>query len=289
VFLSAMAQRTTRLRLGPLVMLLNLYHPLRAFEEICMLDQLSGGRLDLGIGRGASPIEMEFFDVDPAKAQDRYREATEIILKAMQVDRLDHHGRYFDLKDVPITLSPVQRPYPPLWYGTAKPDSAAWAAEEQVNLACIGTASTVRGITDAYRSRWAETAAPGAALPLLGMVRHVVIADTAREAMDLAGPAYARWVDSLIYLHRARGIVPPPGLSIPFAEAVESGRCIAGSASTVRDALLRQAIEAGVSYVMSLLAFGDLPPHASLQTVESMHSEIMPAFEAAEAGSSSRG
>ncbi|MGF6227329.1 alkanesulfonate monooxygenase SsuD/methylene tetrahydromethanopterin reductase-like flavin-dependent oxidoreductase (luciferase family) [Inquilinus ginsengisoli] len=289
MFLSAMAQRSSRLRLGPLVMLLNLYHPLRAFEEICMLDQLSGGRLDLGIGRGASPIEMEFFDVDPAEAQDRYREATEIILKAMQVDRLDHHGRYFDLKDVPITLSPVQRPHPPLWYGTAKPDSAAWAAEEQVNLACIGTASTVRGITDAYRSRWAETAAPGAAPPLLGMVRHVVIADSDREAMDLAGPAYARWADSLIYLHRARGIVPPPGLSIPFAEAVESGRCIAGSAATVRDALLRQAIEAGVSYVMSLLAFGDLPPEASLRTVASMQAEIMPAFEVPDAGASSRG
>ncbi len=196
MFLSAMAQRTRRLRLGPLVMLLNLYHPLRAFEEICMLDQLSGGRLDLGIGRGASPIEMEFFGVDPAEAQDRYSEAADIVLKAMQVDRLDHHGRYFDLKDVPITLSPVQRPHPPLWYGTAKPETAAWAAQEQVNLACIGTASTVRGITDAYRSRWAETAAPGAAMPLLGMVRHVVIADSDREALDLAGPAYTRWADS---------------------------------------------------------------------------------------------
>ncbi len=288
MFLSAMAQRTRRLRLGPLVMLLNLYHPLRAFEEICMLDQLSGGRLDLGIGRGASPIEMEFFGVDPAEAQDRYSEAADIVLKAMQVDRLDHHGRYFDLKDVPITLSPVQRPHPPLWYGTAKLETAAWAAQEQVNLACIGTASTVRGITDAYRSRWAETAAPGAAMPLLGMVRHVVIADSDREALDLAGPAYTRWADSPIYLHKARGIVPPPGLSIPFSEAVESGRCIVGSTSTVRDALLKQAVEAGVTYVMCLLAFGDLPPTASLETVASMHSEVMPAFEGSDAGSSSR-
>jgi alkanesulfonate monooxygenase SsuD/methylene tetrahydromethanopterin reductase-like flavin-dependent oxidoreductase (luciferase family) len=283
VFLSAMAQRTSRLRLGPLVMLLNLYHPLRAFEEICMLDQMSGGRLELGIGRGASPIEMGFFGVDPAEAQDRYREAAEIILKAMQVDRLDHHGRYFDLRDVPITLSPVQRPHPPLWYGTAKPESAAWAAEEQVNLACIGTASTVRSITDAYRSRWAETMDPDAALPLLGMVRHVVIADSDREALDLARPAYARWADTLIYLFRARGITPPPLLSISFSEAVESGRCIVGTASTVREALLRQAVEAGVTYVMCHLAFGDLPPEASLRTVAAMHSEVMPAFEGSSA------
>ena len=82
LFLSAVAQRTRKLRLGPLVMLLNLYHPLRAFEEICMLDQLSGGRLDLGIGRGASPLELSFFGVSAAEAQDRYSEAAEIVLKA---------------------------------------------------------------------------------------------------------------------------------------------------------------------------------------------------------------
>jgi hypothetical protein len=61
LFLFAVAQRTRKLRLGPLVMLLNLYHPLRAFEEIWMLDQLSGGRLDLGIGRGAVPLELSVF------------------------------------------------------------------------------------------------------------------------------------------------------------------------------------------------------------------------------------
>jgi alkanesulfonate monooxygenase SsuD/methylene tetrahydromethanopterin reductase-like flavin-dependent oxidoreductase (luciferase family) len=71
LFLSAVAQRTRKLRLGPLVMLLNLYHPLRAFEEICMLDQLSGGRLDLGIGRGAVPVELSFFGVSAAEAEDR--------------------------------------------------------------------------------------------------------------------------------------------------------------------------------------------------------------------------
>jgi alkanesulfonate monooxygenase SsuD/methylene tetrahydromethanopterin reductase-like flavin-dependent oxidoreductase (luciferase family) len=71
LFLSAVAQRTRKLRVGPLVMLLNPYHPLRAFEEICMLDQLSGGRVDLGIGRGAVPVELSFFGVSAEEAQDR--------------------------------------------------------------------------------------------------------------------------------------------------------------------------------------------------------------------------
>ena len=68
VFLAAVAQRTKRLRFGPLIYALPLYHPLRMIEEICMLDQMSGGRLDVGFGRGASPIELELFGSDPAEA-----------------------------------------------------------------------------------------------------------------------------------------------------------------------------------------------------------------------------
>src|ERR1700680_1475461 len=75
VFLAALAQRTRRLRFGPLVYPLPLYHPLRAMEEICMLDHLSGGRLDVGIGRGASPYELEYYGVDPAQASAIYKEA----------------------------------------------------------------------------------------------------------------------------------------------------------------------------------------------------------------------
>src|ERR1700692_3603600 len=115
LFLSAVAQRTKRLRLWPFGVFFNLYHPLRAFEEICMLDQLSGGRLDLGIGRGAVPLELSFFGVSAEEAQDRYSEAAEIVLKAMETNSLTHSGRYFSMHDVPITLSPIQRPYPQLW------------------------------------------------------------------------------------------------------------------------------------------------------------------------------
>lgn len=81
LFLSAVAQRTRNLRLGPLVMLLNLYHPLRAFEEVCMLDQISGGRVELGIGRGAVPLESAFFGITREEMQDRYEEATTILLR----------------------------------------------------------------------------------------------------------------------------------------------------------------------------------------------------------------
>jgi alkanesulfonate monooxygenase SsuD/methylene tetrahydromethanopterin reductase-like flavin-dependent oxidoreductase (luciferase family) len=68
VFLAAVAQRTKRLRFGPMIYALPLYHPLRLLEEICMIDQMSGGRFDMGFGRGASPIELRIFGCDPADA-----------------------------------------------------------------------------------------------------------------------------------------------------------------------------------------------------------------------------
>src|ERR1700693_3247854 len=79
VFLAAVAQRTKRLRFGPLVYTLPLYHPLRLIDEICMLDQISGGRLELGVGRGISPFELAFFGIDPNAAQAMYVEALDVV------------------------------------------------------------------------------------------------------------------------------------------------------------------------------------------------------------------
>jgi hypothetical protein len=122
VFLAAVAQRTRRLRFGPLVYTLSLHHPLRVAEEICMLDQMSGGRLELGVGRGVSPHEVAYYGVDPAKAQAMYIEALSVILRALTTKSLTFAGEHYSFRDVPIELEPVQRPHPPLWYGVARPE-----------------------------------------------------------------------------------------------------------------------------------------------------------------------
>jgi alkanesulfonate monooxygenase SsuD/methylene tetrahydromethanopterin reductase-like flavin-dependent oxidoreductase (luciferase family) len=276
LFLSAVAQRTKRLRLGPLVMLLNLYHPLRAFEEICMLDQLSGGRLDLGIGRGAVALELSFFGVSAEEAQGRYSETAEIVLKAMATTRLTHGGRYFSMSDVPITLSPIQRPHPPLWYGTTKPETARWAAENSINIACVGKSTTIRAITDVYRAHWKTR--PTQVMPLLGMVRIVVIAGSDAQARALAAPAYVRWIETFTFLSRTRNLPVPADLPTSFEQGLDDGFCLVGSPSTVLEALQRQVAEAGVTYVMCQIAFGDLPLAASLQTISFMRSTVMPAL-----------
>ena len=98
VFLAAVAQRTRRLRFGPLIYALPLYHPLRMIEEICMLDQMSGGRLEVGFGRGASPIELDLYGADPAKARDIYDEALDVVIQGLRERTLELSRQAFQLR-----------------------------------------------------------------------------------------------------------------------------------------------------------------------------------------------
>src|ERR687892_2253885 len=93
VFLSAIAQRTKRIRFGPLVYALPLHHPLRMIEEICMLDHLSNGRIDMGFGRGSSPIELEYYGQDPEDAPRAYAEAIEVVLRGFKERTLNAETR----------------------------------------------------------------------------------------------------------------------------------------------------------------------------------------------------
>src|SRR3954464_13314383 len=128
VFLAAVAQRTRRIRLGPLVYVLPAHHPLRLAEEICMLDHLSRGRLEVGIGRGASPYELGMLNVDVAETKAMFDEALAIILMGLTTGRVDYTGRYYTFKDVRLPTRPYQQPYPPLWYPTSNPASMPWVA-----------------------------------------------------------------------------------------------------------------------------------------------------------------
>ena len=239
VFLAALAQRTRRLRFGPMVFVLPLYHPLRLIEEICMLDQISGGRLEIGFGRGASPIELAIYGEDPDAAQEIYTEGLELILKGLTVKRLDFHGKHFSFDDVPMTLEPLQKPYPPIWYGVHAPDSAERAAKRNLHVVSLDPPGDTRLSIERYRATW-RPPHPGAALPKLGLGRFIVVGETDAKAIELARRAYPIWHQSFTYLFRLRDhpqVHPRPA---DFDALMERGQGVAGSPATVSDFLKRQ-------------------------------------------------
>ncbi len=281
VFLAAVAQRTRRLRFGPLVYTLSLHHPLRVVEEICMLDQMSGGRLELGVGRGISPHEVSYYGVDPAKAQAIYIEALAVILKGLGAETLSFDGAFFKFRDVPIEMRPVQLPHPPLWYGLARPDGLPWVVANKVNIVCNGPPALVRQITDGYRQTWAEAGCSADELPLMGMTRTVVIAETEREALEVARRAHKRWHQSFFKLWEKHGTRPMNAFYPDnFDEAQQRGFGIAGTPGLVRDVLQQQLAEARTNYLVCRFAFGDMTLAESRRSVELFARAVMPELSA---------
>jgi alkanesulfonate monooxygenase SsuD/methylene tetrahydromethanopterin reductase-like flavin-dependent oxidoreductase (luciferase family) len=282
VFLAAVAQRTRRLRFGPLVYPLPMYHPLRLAEEICMLDHLSGGRLEVGVGRGVSPHEFEHYGLDPAQSQAAYFEAFEILIKALTSRTLTFEGKFHVFRDVPIEIEPLQRPHPPLWYGVSDPAAVPWAAANRVNVVCNGPTAMVRGVADSYRAQWRAAGHPTAELPFIAMTRHIVIADTDDEALALARRAYERWYASFILLWNRHGTKPfRAAYPDNFDDAARMGYGVAGTPARVREVLAAQVAEANVNYFLCRVAFGDLSFAQSLRSVELFAREVMPALIAA--------
>ncbi|MCG2632924.1 MULTISPECIES: LLM class flavin-dependent oxidoreductase [Bradyrhizobium] len=270
VFLSSVAQRTKQLRIGPMVMLLSLQHPLRAYEEACMLDHLSGGRLELGIGWGSLPIELGYFGVSAESARELYSEGMEILTRAMRGGTLSYEGQHYRLHEVPLAITPYQRPHPPTWIPVSQPGSARAAAEIGANIASIGPASMVRKSTDAYRAcNWRGGA------PLVGLLRMIVADTSEAHAYSLAAAAYDRWLTSFRVLYDLSGVPAPPNLPPTFEAAIESELCVVGTAASVRSVLIDHLEQAGANYLLCQVAFGDLPLVAALNTATILRSELM--------------
>jgi len=277
VFLAAVAQRTRRLRLGALVYVLPAHHPLRLAEEICMLDHLSGGRIEVGIGRGASPHELDYFGVDADVAQAMYVEAYQVILQSLMRDEVDFEGEYYQFRNVPVDLKPAQLPHPPLWYAVPLPGGAAWPAHNGINIVCGGPLSRAREITDRYRSEWRAAGRSFDALPLLGINRFVLVADSDREAIALGRRAWPRFHSSFMKLWKLHGTQPRfARMPADFDTLVEHGGAIAGSPATVRDRVRVMTGEAGANYFIGQFSFGDLAHDEVTHSVSLFAREVLP-------------
>lgn len=277
ILLAALSQRTRRLLFGPMVFLLPLYHPLRLIEEVAMLDGLSNGRLQIGIGRGVSPIELGFYGLDMGEQRGRYREMLEILLAGLSSERLDYEGEFYKFSDVPMAPRPVQQPHPPLWYGVGGPDSIKWCAQNGVNAVTRALGEDVRTVVELYRAGWSGAEAD---MPLVGVNRHIVVADTDAEAKTLARPAYGRWRGNMAKLWYERAGSFPLEAQLPreWDEAQAMGLGCAGSPETVR-AFVEKEVAHGITYFAGGFAFGDLPLDAALRSVELFARDVMPSFE----------
>ena len=207
VFLAALARETTRLKLIPTVVCLPLHHPVRIFEELAMLDLLSHGRLELGIGKGITPFEHLQFGHAPGKAEARRDEVLGMLLNAWETGIISSEdSKFYDFLELRLPFKPVQHPYPPLW------------TAGNVEIAGRGGHNFIFPwpIPTELRARYDElrTASrnqpghqnPHVSQPWIAQCQAVVIARTDAEAEAIAR---RRWSCYLETLTRAHGVVPP--------------------------------------------------------------------------------
>jgi alkanesulfonate monooxygenase SsuD/methylene tetrahydromethanopterin reductase-like flavin-dependent oxidoreductase (luciferase family) len=279
LFLAAVAQRTEQLHFGALVNVLPLEHPLRLLEEWCLLDHLSGGRLEPGIGRGASPIEASFFGVDGDSTPARFEEAFDLITQAFSAgESFSFDGDHFQVAEMPLTARPLQHPHPPFWFGASRPDRAGWCAERAINVMSLVSAQRTRETTDGFRQRWRELGRDDSQLPHLGVNRHMVLADSEPDAMRIAQRVYPRFKASIDYLWVRRGFPRPPVYPETVGELIDLGSAYVGTAEGARQYISEQIDVAGINYMTIDVAFGGITHEEASRTAALFARDVMPAF-----------
>jgi alkanesulfonate monooxygenase SsuD/methylene tetrahydromethanopterin reductase-like flavin-dependent oxidoreductase (luciferase family) len=294
LFLSAVARATERIRIGSMVYLLPLHSPLRIIEEISILDHLSHGRMQPGVGRGVSPFELNFHHVDPEKSRDIFIDAYDCVMTGMTNDRLTYHGPYYRYDDVPIVLHPLQQPHPPFWYGSSNVEGSTWAGEQGLQYATNGPSAKAKENIAAFRAALARRTTPlEAALPefdggvAIGASRTIVVAESEAEARRIARAPFEHLHDNQMALRRENAQKATTALlteyvargrSADIDEAIADGSVIAGTPDQVRAAIERQQTELGINYILGYFMFGNMPLADGLRSLDLFAKHVMPAF-----------
>lgn len=278
VFLAAAAARTQRIRLGAAISVLPLHHPLRVAESYSMVDVVSYGRLDFGVGRGNSPLEQEQFGIDYEESPVRFKEAAEIVQQAWARAAVDFRGTHYEHHDIRVLPKPVQRPHPPFWVAANRSDDTyRWAGEKGFHLLVLPymyEPAVLGQAIDSYRAGLEGAGHDRAKREVLGRV-YVYVANSEQAAVKEVGP----YIERYWAVAREHTRAQPSRQSA--AEQIALGKVIAGSPQRVIDLIQRHGDELGMTIASCSFHFGGMPQAMALANIQRFAEEVVPAFTSA--------
>ena len=289
-FAAHVAALTKRVRIGTAVVVLPFWNPLLVAEEAAMVDLLSRGRLDFGVGRGYQWNEFRGFNLSMEESRERFEESLAIIKQAWTEERFTYEGKHFQFRDVMVLPKPVQQPHPPIWIAGVSPDTIRWIAEQGYTRFTAGT-KTIKQLRN-------DQALYDQALEELGRprpesrpsLRFVHIGDSDEEVRrDMEGPV--RW-----FFETQESIVKPPDWQdIPdqyqyyrraFSkyskidyEFAATNQMLFGTAETVTRRMRELRDELDLNYFMCQFAIGNLPHEKVVRSMERFARDVMPALK----------
>jgi alkanesulfonate monooxygenase SsuD/methylene tetrahydromethanopterin reductase-like flavin-dependent oxidoreductase (luciferase family) len=257
LLIAAMASRTRTLRLGTMGNVVPLYEPWRLAEEYAMLDQLSGGRLEIGLASGSGPREHLAVGISAEEVRARFNEALDVIDAALTMPFFTHRGRFWSFENLSVVPRPLQQPAPPRWMTGISVAAAVTAARRSYRF-CTGFLSTeqVAVLSAAYRAAVC-TAGRQEHGGQFGLRRMVVIAPDERAGRALGESALARLRTFMrgppptAHAAAASGAVPDASNPRHGGPMVADEECIAGSPQSVAEQILDQCSRSGAAHFLA--------------------------------------
>jgi alkanesulfonate monooxygenase SsuD/methylene tetrahydromethanopterin reductase-like flavin-dependent oxidoreductase (luciferase family) len=293
---SAIASRTSRVRIGLAAAILPFHDPIRLAEQLALVDIISGGRLDVGVGRGNRPSEFTGYRIPQVESRERFDEAVEIIQRAWTEERFAYHGRFFQIPEVRVIPKPLQRPHPPLYQVCVSPDSiesTALRGWPMLNSILFGGLEQVVASRDRYVTTLQKAGRSPAEIASLldrwGVSRQIYVAPTDAQALAEAKDAEMWYQESF-----RKFVIPEriedshPTLQPAFLamadrlskitwEALVAETLAFGSPETVARHL-EQMRQIGVGQVLCWMNFGGLPEDRVRRSMDLFAREVMPRF-----------
>ena len=297
-FASALAMRTSRVRIGFAVIQMALRHPVRLATELALLDNLCEGRLDVGVGRGTIFNEYEFvgYGLRSSDSRERLDEGLEILLRAFSGEAVEFKGRHFEVSFPELRPRPVQRPHPPVWHSAVAPASFEACGRKGVPLMTVRLAiPQLKERLALYEKGLAQSGLPGARQAELresaAVWRHVYVANSDAQAEDELSAAL---LEGRHHMNHARETFNPSDFVVdeallnPWAntkvgdeEALRfllANGVLYGTRDRVRGQL-EELHDAGVGHVLCQMSFGYMA-HENIMASMSAFGEVMPTFRA---------
>jgi alkanesulfonate monooxygenase SsuD/methylene tetrahydromethanopterin reductase-like flavin-dependent oxidoreductase (luciferase family) len=295
VMAAAVAQRTKFIRIGIAVNILPFNNPVRMAEDYAMVDVLSNGRLDYGVGRGYQPSEFEMLGLGARQGESRalFQESLEIITGLWTHEHFSYRGRYYDIPHAELRPRPIQKPHPPIYVAALSPETFGLVADKGYNLLVTPTLMALpelKGfILDAKRRLVEAGRDPGSIeFPMNWQVH---LARSEQEAKERTRDAYGWYFDKVMQLVPHGAKVPPTyeayaemarayeeAGGFPIEQLQEMGVVILGDAQTAIERITEVRDEAGINRISCWFRVGGLEHQKVMDSMDIFAREVMPRF-----------
>lgn len=284
MFATHLASNTDRIRVGSAVVVLPLHHPLIVAEEIAMADMLSGGRLDVGLGRGYQTYEFERLGLSLDSSRERFDESIDILLKAFEGKPFAYEGKHFNFDETSIYPQPIQDPHPPIWVVAQSPESIVATAKRGFNLVSGGFGVSVDRLRSFRESFDAMDIEPAVKSKMrVSTQRPVYVTHDESELPAIV--EQARW-NMRVTLSLRQGLervdkgraIAVPFENEPDTQDLLDNYFIMGTPKTCIEKLRELEDVMKIDHFNANFWFGDLEQDQVMRSMKLFAEEVMPAF-----------